>query len=224
MNLRIISYIPLLGLMIFNSFIVLAIVFYPGGTYHEPKTSGYDFFNNFLSDLGRTITHGGEINFISAFFFNNAMFISGFLFIIFYIYLPIFFKNNSKLFIYSVLGSVLGVLGSLSFLLVGITPSDLYLKEHILFANNIFYISFPSALIYSFVIIKSKDLSNIYGLGYFVFSITLILYIIILEFGPNIKSEYGLNVQVTAQKFIALCFVFSTWMLAKGLKKTIELD
>ncbi len=222
MNLRYISNIPLLGLIIFISFIILAIVFYPGGTYHSPDSAGYNFFNNFLSDLGRTITHSGENNFISAFFFNNAMFLSGFLFLLFYIYLPIFFKNKPKLFIYSILGSVLGVFGSLSFLLVGLTPSDLYLKEHIFYANNIFYISFPSALIYSFVIIKTKDLPNFYGLGYFVFTITLVLYIIILEFGPNIKSEYGLSVQVTAQKFIALCFVFSTWMLAKGLKKTID--
>ena len=224
MNSRYISTIPFLGLIVFLSFIVLAILFYPGSTYHSTHSVGYDFFNNFLSDLGRTVTHGGESNFFSSFFFNNAMFICGFLFIVFYIYLPYFFKDTSLLFICSILGSILGTLGSLSFLLVGLTPADLYLKEHIFFANNIFYISFPAALMYSFVIIKSKILSNIYGIGYFIFSLTLILYIIILEFGPNIKSEYGLNIQVTAQKIIALCFVFSSWILAKGLKNITAED
>ena len=211
--------LPLLALFIFIGFILLSIPFYPGSTYLEYTTVGYSFFNNFLSDLGRTITHGGSQNFISAFFFNNAMFISGILFLLFYIFLPEYFYSESFLNKIAKFASSLGVLGSISFCFVGLTPADLYLQNHIFFANNIFYLSFPCALLYSIIIIKSKNLSSIYGIGYFLFSIPLLLYIFILEFGPNIKTEFGLIVQATSQKIITLFFIMSTFMLSIGIKK-----
>jgi hypothetical protein len=41
---------------------VLAMVLYPGGTVNDASTSGYDFFRNFGSDLGRTIALNGQSN------------------------------------------------------------------------------------------------------------------------------------------------------------------
>jgi hypothetical protein len=218
-NSKILTFFPFLGLIIFVSFTTIAILFYPGSTYLDPNSVGYNFFYNFLSDLGRTLTFNYENNFLSAFFFNNAMFICGILFIFFYIALPCYFYDDSFLYTCSIFGSILCGLGSASFTLVGLTPADLYLSQHIFFADNIFYISFPGAIIYSFVILRSRNLPHIYGMGYFSFSIALIAYILILEIGPPPRTEFGLIVQATAQKIIAICFVFAAWMLARGIKK-----
>ena len=39
---------------------------YPGGTYRDRSTSGYQFFHNFFSDLGATVTFSGQPNPIGA--------------------------------------------------------------------------------------------------------------------------------------------------------------
>jgi hypothetical protein len=41
---------------------VLAMALYPGGTVNDASTSGYDFFRNFGSDLGRTVAFNGLPN------------------------------------------------------------------------------------------------------------------------------------------------------------------
>ncbi|MBA3540826.1 MAG: hypothetical protein H0T79_14535, partial [Deltaproteobacteria bacterium] len=49
-------------------FVVLtgcAMVAYPGGAYYDPGTRHYDFFHNFLSDLGTTRTFSGATNYLS---------------------------------------------------------------------------------------------------------------------------------------------------------------
>src|SRR3954468_23249078 len=46
--------------------IVIAIALYPGGTHRDSRTSGYSFSQNFLSDLGMTVTHGGHANGVGA--------------------------------------------------------------------------------------------------------------------------------------------------------------
>jgi hypothetical membrane protein len=39
---------------------------YPGGTVRDPLASGYSFFRNFLSDLGRKVAFGGRPNNLAA--------------------------------------------------------------------------------------------------------------------------------------------------------------
>src|SRR3954467_11398630 len=46
--------------------IVIAIALYPGGTHRDSRTSGYSFSQNFLSDLGMTVTPGGHPNSVGA--------------------------------------------------------------------------------------------------------------------------------------------------------------
>jgi len=44
---------------------VAAMLLYPGGTVNDASTTGYDFFRNFGSDLGRTVAHNGQSNRLS---------------------------------------------------------------------------------------------------------------------------------------------------------------
>ena len=234
--LKISIHLVYFSLLIFIGFIVISAIFYPGTTIRDHNTVGYNIFNNFLSDLGRTITHycntssnicdtciGGNNNFFSAFFFNNAMFICGIFFIVFYIALPSYFYEDQTLYRFSIIGSVLGVITCTFFAMVGLTPADLYFDLHVFFANNMFKIAFPTSLIYSYVIYRSKLLSTFYGIGYFGFSILLILYVGVLEFGPSpLISDFALTFQVISQKVIALAYVLSSLMLAKGIKRSFS--
>ena len=234
--LKISIHLVYFSLVIFIGFIIISAIFYPGTTIRDHNTVGYNISSNFLSDLGRTITHycnptsnlcdictGGNNNFLSAFFFNNAMFICGIIFIVFYILLPDYFYDDQTLYRFSIIGSFFGVITCSFFLMVGLTPADLYFDLHVFFANNMFKIAFLTALIYSYVIYRSKLLSTFHGIGYFTFAILLILYVGVLELGPSpTSSDFALGFQVIAQKVIALAFVLSSLMLAKGIKSSFS--
>ena len=221
-NILVLTKFPLIALSLFTSFIVIGIIKYPGSTYLDNSTIGYYFFKNFLSDLGRTVTFNGVTNFYSSFFFNNALCIAGLLFSVFYYFLPKFFQQEN-FFKISIIGSTFGILSCLCFIGTGLTPADLHLDAHIFFSNYLFYLSFPATLIYSYVIIRSRKLNTIYGIGYFAFAISLVSYIFILEFGPHpSESDFSLIFQATSQKIITICFVLATWMLSKGINKSIN--
>jgi len=73
------------------------------------------------------------------------------------------------------------------------------------------------------VVIRSSKLNTFYGIGYFAFAISLVSYILILEFGPHpSESDFSLIFQATSQKIITICFVLATWMLSKGINKSIN--
>ena len=67
--------------------------FYPGGTINNPDSIGYDFFRNFLSQLGRTkayITddYGNQLsNLISFRIWTSGMGTTGLIFLIYYLFL-----------------------------------------------------------------------------------------------------------------------------------------
>ena len=52
-----------------------AMLFYQGGHLLDSTTSGYNFFRNFISDLGRTISLSGENNIISYIIFSTGSFV-----------------------------------------------------------------------------------------------------------------------------------------------------
>ena len=62
--------LPRMVLGIFVVLNIIAMLSYPGGTYLDDAAVGYSFTRNFLSDLGRTLSYPGEVNFLSAQLFN----------------------------------------------------------------------------------------------------------------------------------------------------------
>ena len=104
--------LPRYSMLSFILCVGIAKYLYSGGIYHmvsengaslcpgatcqdsDHKTIGYSFFKNFLSDLGRTVTHGGHNNFHSSLLFNMALTFGGVTYILFYVYLRGLFKSN----------------------------------------------------------------------------------------------------------------------------------
>ncbi len=95
--------LPKMVLGLFIVFNVIAMFFYPGSTYLNNLSSGYSFTQNFLSDLGRTISYSGESNFFSAQFFNMSLILAGIVFISFP--LSFFIKRNSSSINYGEIGT-----------------------------------------------------------------------------------------------------------------------
>ena len=84
-------------LWLFVALNIAAMLLYPGSTYRNHLTSGYSFTENFLSDLGRTLTYSGEVNFLSAQLFNMSLILAGAVFTLFYLHIFKILSENQKI-------------------------------------------------------------------------------------------------------------------------------
>lgn len=66
-----------IGCGLFVLLTVIAMFTYPGGTFTDETTVGYDFFRNFFSDLGLVTALNGQPNTISLILFFLALSIVG---------------------------------------------------------------------------------------------------------------------------------------------------
>jgi len=211
----------------------MAMYLYPGGVYHmvaetggslcpgescvdtKHHMEGYSFFKNFLSDLGRTISHGGHNNFHSSLLFNMALTFAGITYILFYFYLGRFLKGDKI----AALGSFCGISGAICFIGVAFTPADLFLPPHITFNLWIFRFFLVATFCYSWIIYKSKRIDNKYLIGNAIFIVSLIFYILVLTFGPTPRDPGGLEFQAVSQKFIMFNFLASIVIQTMGFSK-----
>ena len=212
--------LPQYMLWVFILLNISAIILYPGSTYRNHLSNNYSFTQNFLSDMGRTMTFSGEHNFLSCQLFNMSLILSGFIFFMFYYHIYKIFKSKTKL---SFLGSIFGIFGGFSLIGVGLTPANLYLDFHIICANWLFRFMFLASVFYTLVIYFHPKLNNKYAIGYFIFSISILVYIFISEFGPNPReSLFALSVQVISQKIILIIFIISVYIQTFGIKKLLK--
>ena len=211
--------LPKMALGLFITFNVFAMFFYPGSTFLNNLSTGYLFTQNFLSDLGRTLTFSGEVNFLSSRLFNMSLILAGGIFSLFYLHVrKVFNTENQRALAF--IGSFFGLMGGLSMMGVGLTPADLYLEIHIICATWLFRFFFVASVCYSFVIFRHSQLKNKYAGGYLVFTFSILLYILISELGPDPKiSQFALTLQVVSQKVILLIFMASIYIQTLGLKK-----
>ena len=211
--------LPRMVLGIFIVFNIIAMFFYPGSTFLNNSSLGYSFTQNFLSDLGRTMSFSGEINFFSAQFFNMSLILAGVVFTFFYFHVRKVFLEDNQQFI-ALIGSVFGILGGFSLIGVGITPADLYLEFHIICATWLFRFLFIASIFYSIVIFRNDQYENKYASGYLIFTFSILLYILVSELGPDPKiSQFSLILQVVSQKIILLIFMVSVYIQTLGLKR-----
>ena len=73
---------------------MVAMSFYPGGTYSDNSTAGYAFTQNFFSDLGRTAAHDGAPNTASMALFIITVCLAGLSLIVFFSAVPPHFAGE----------------------------------------------------------------------------------------------------------------------------------
>ena len=207
------------ALLIYIGGIFLAMPFYAGGTYAITDiATPYNFFSNFLSDLGRSVSHSGDINFHSSFLFNNAMTIFGIFYARFIYYMPNYIGNTNKNIAF--LAKIASIIACLCVIGVALTPANIrsLYALHVLSANSIFYFGGFGSILFGYLFLKSKVINNKYGWILIFYGISAAIYIYILFFGPRPwESVYGLTVQASAQKAIFLIGFFTNWMTVKAI-------
>ena len=193
------------GIFLFVILNFISMVIYPGGTIIEPETKGYSFFYNFLSNLGESTAKNGENNIVSAYLFNSSMLILAISYFLFYVsYLRIQLKfNRNKILNFFSLSTI--IISLVSFVLVAVFSADNSTFDiHVFFVK----VAFRLLLIHCFVqlfIVYNSNLSKTMLISSSIFCFVLLLFIIIMEYGPNpFLDNRSLLIQVSSQKMIVI--------------------
>ncbi len=206
----------IVGSALFVMLTLIAMFFYPGGSLSGQQTAGYSFFKNFFSELGFTVTSSGQPNQVSAALFFIALSMAGSGLALFSLAFPQFFWNSTTGKILSVLGSIFGVLSGVCFVGVAFAPANLYLEVHKNFVLWAFRLFPAAAFFYAIAIFRQPGYPKQYGWIFVAFGILLVLYILLLEKGPEADTAQGLITQATGQKIIVYASLISIMIQSFG--------
>jgi len=193
-----------LGILVFVIFNSIAMLFYPGGTYLDSTTEGYQFFYNFFSNLGEWTARNGEVNTVSATLFNSSLVIFALSYFSFFIsFLKLEVKYiNSKWLCYLLIASI--SISILSFIFISVFSAEETSKFwHLVFVKMAFRTLFIHAVLQTYLVIKISKFDKFISFATLGFTILLFLFLLVMDFGPSAHgSQEGLIIQVTAQKTI----------------------
>ena len=203
--------------LIFYTFcIFIAMPFYQGGHLLDSTTNGYNFFRNFVSDLGRTISLSGERNLTSfAIFSTGTLVLLGSL--TRFLFLAVSeFNINSRLLIsiakISALYSCIGVLG------VVITPVNIpsLYALHIFFAISMTFAIGVTLALFSYFFYKENFTR--YSILILVSALSVLGYLLFIEYGPSARESLaGLTLHASVQKYIILMMVATFFYMTRGV-------
>ncbi|MHA1670327.1 MAG: hypothetical protein ACTSV5_07065 [Promethearchaeota archaeon] len=220
------------GIMQYIILTLIAMLFYAGGTLSDPLSTGYDFWRNLFSDLGRGISLSGQPNTISFGIFTITALIFSISFIPFTFALPEFFKGEKKQFTIIIIATGVGLISISSLVGTILTPWDVFGELHLLFANIFNIMGSLVLLLYTIAIFYNKKYPNIYAIVYIVILIVGIAYSIVLMTIPKSISTETLTFQATMQKISQYSFLFGimiqgfgAWKIGKGkLKSNVSIS
>ncbi len=204
-----------IGTLQFVILTIIAMMFYTGGTRIDKTTEGYNFFTNFLSDLGRTTTYSREGNLVSVILFVLALTGLGVTFLAYFRIIPEIFNQNEM---EEKLGKIIaniGTIAAFTFMGVAVTPANLVAPIHDALVVTGF--SLVAILLGLLLVLTLNDpkFSKFYTLTY------ILLIIVILAYGglffliPEIITYNDLLIRVTMQKVVVysllLCFLIQSY-------------
>jgi len=208
-------FVMILGQVLFVILFFLAMIFYAGGTRDNTTLLGYSFWGNSISDLGRIIAWSGDLNITSMVFLSTALIVYAVFFIPFYLIISKLFSEGKIEKYASKIGSILGVIFSLSHIGLAFTPADVLYMWHTIFVLIGYICAFVMSVFFTIAFFKNKKFSNIYAIIFALFTI--------FSFVTEIIALIGLasdrNLMVLMQKLGAFVSIGVFLILGYGIWK-----
>ena len=182
------------------------MLLYPGGTYLDSSTEGYQFFHNFFSNLGEWTARNGETNTVSATLFNSSLVIFALSYFSFFIsFLKLEVKYiESKFFQFLLVASISVAITSFIFISV-FSAEETSKFWHLVFVKIAFRTLFIHAVLQTYIVVKIPKFDRFISLATIGFTALLFLFLLVMDFGPKaLESQVGLFIQVSAQKAIVV--------------------
>jgi len=201
-------YFMFLGCLLFVILIFLAMLFYTGGTVDNPNIQGYSFWANTFSDSGRTVAHSGKTNILSMVFFSASYALFGILTIPFFMALRQFFVKIKFERIMSNIGTIFGIISSISLVGIAVTPADILYGPHMIFVYIAYISLFAMGVLFSIAMYLNEEFPKNYAYAFIIFTI--------IYFISSMMGLVGLasnrNIMVIGQKISwfakLLCFAY----------------
>jgi len=195
---------------------VVAMFLYPGGSYADHDTSGYSFWINFFSDLGRTETFGEHPNAASMALFITALSLASLTLVAAFAAMPRLFAENRASRKLSIAGSTFGVISAAAYLGIACMPADVNLTVHRLFVQIAFSTFLLVVILYSAAIFLNRKYPSFYAFVYIGFAFILAAYLGLLFGGPHIDTPEGVRIQATGQKIVVYAEIVCMFIQSYG--------
>lgn len=184
-----------------------AMLAYPGGTYVDPGSQGFSFFNNFLSDLARTRTRLGAPQHLSRGLFTVALLLVSVALGAFFAAFAGLARPTPGSRALALAGSALGIGAGLCFAGVALVPADLDLPLHDRLVQWAFRCFLGAVLCYLGALPGVQALPPRFRRGLLAFALLLAGYVLLITWGPSPHAVEGQAIQATGQKLIVLAAV-----------------
>ena len=179
---------------------------YSGGDLIDPGTTSYSFFRNYFSDLGRTNVFNGESNFFSLILYLPVLlYVSCTAIILDYLYysdLAELYRDDRLKFRLCKCSGIFGIILSLSFIGVALTPADIIEVPHVLFSIIGFIMAIPAYLLLSLVFLQEQKNVRIVGVLLLSTATLPILFSFISVILYPVETETDLLITATGQKIV----------------------
>ena len=186
--------------------IVIAISLYPGGTRRDVRTTGYSFSQNFLSDLGMTVTHAGQSNRVGAGVFTASF---GLLALSIVGCALAFMRIHST----APRARSLAAAAAIAVLVVGagllgaaVSPADVSPTVHMRSAALASATAPLALLLFAAASARDGRLPRGVSVAWVVLAFTVAAWFA-MRWGPGVSTDLGLTIQATVQKCVAVVIV-----------------
>ena len=206
-------------------FVVLtttAMLVYPGGTFPNPATHGYQFFINYFSDLGQTRTQSQASNYPSMFLFASAVVLVAGALVTFFRTFSAFLKPKatapSSLRLNRI-ATRFGVASAVCFVGLALVPENIFAAGHFLFVQGAFNFLLVAIVLQILVIRKTPGISPWLIVVNATFVTVLFGYVLLMIFGPSSKTLIGDEINAVGQKiivYLAIATIFAEALIVRA--------
>jgi hypothetical protein len=187
---------------------------YSGGTRVDPNSSGYSFFLNFFSDLGRTNSFGNP-NTVSFILFFLALILASFGVAVFFLAINSAIRvEKPHIMKYT---SILGIISAVLFCCVALTPTNLFPLFHEIFVFLGFFLSLVVSSLMFFIFKDLEAIPKFYSLVFLVYVCVILLYgvvTLLTALFVNMHPPLSLFFRATMQKvviyYMIICFLIQS--------------
>ena len=185
---------------------VVAMLVYPGGTVRDPTTRGYRLFQNFMSDLGMTVAHGGRPNDLGAYLFVGSLGLLALALVGCAVgFVMLHSSSPRQRHLVRAAGAAAALVGA-GLLGAALTPADVSLALHLRF-SSVAIGTAPVPLLL-FALASARDDRFPKGVPAAWLALALLVGVLFaMRWGPGIATDRGLMIQVTVQKVVAVAVV-----------------